>query len=278
MLVLTWKLRPAIRHALAAGLEESERQQEVAMTMREARDTEAVKRDFGIAALVIMDLGHVQPQDAISVSSWQLELHPFVQVDLIAGTAATQADHRVYFELGKAGVQHMHLPEEASTAAFWIQRLSELSNFDLITRVLKDMSRLMPPGPPGEFLARIVDLHGCASVKSLADKMYPGSQYTAAYKRRMLWQECKSHGYASPEAALSAVRLRVLKSVLDSDVWTYDRVARHFGFETARHLNRSCNNRYGLSVTAIRKSTSTAMSELAEKVFWQGHPARSVPE
>lgn len=268
MLVLTWKLRPAIRQALVSGLEEAERLQEVAMSTREARDADAVRRDFGIAALVVVDLGHVAPEEALSVASWQLEQHPFVQVDLIAGTVTTAASHRICFEFGKAGVQHMHLPEEASAAAFWVQRFSELRNFDLIARIVRDADRHLPPGAAGEFLARVVEFHTSASVKKLAEWMYPGAQYSPTYKRRMLWQECKSHGYVSPEAVLGAVRLRILKAVLDAHVWTYDRTARHFGFDTARHLNRSCKNRYGLSVTAIRKAPAAEISKLADQVFW----------
>lgn len=268
MLVLTWKLRPAIRQALVAGLEEAERLQEVAMSTREARDADGVRRDFGVAALVVMDLGHVVPEEALSVASWQLELHPFVQVDLIAGTVTTATAHRICFEFGKAGVQHMHLPQDASESAFWVQRLSELRNFDLISRIVKDADRNLPAGAPGEFLARVLEFHTSASVKKLADQMYPGTQYSPTYKRRMLWQECKSHGYVSPEAILGAIRLRILKAVLDAHVWTYDRTARHFGFDTARHLNRSCKNRYGLSVTAIRKAPAPDIAKLADQVFW----------
>lgn len=269
MLVLTWKLRPAIRQALAPGLQEAERLQEVAMSTREARDLDGIRRDFGIASLAIVDLGHIAAADVLHVIGWQLEMHPFVPVDLIAGTAVTSAEQRLYFELGKAGVQHMHMPDEAAEAAFWTQRLSDLRSFDLIARIMKDLNRILPPTPAGVFLSRVLDFHASASVKSLADKMYPGTQHTAAYKRRLLWQECKSHGYVAPELVLAAIRLRVLKAVLDAHVWTYDRVARHFGFDTARHLNRSCRNRYGLSVTAIRKASVGEVSELADRVFWE---------
>lgn len=268
MLVLTWKLRPAIRQALVAGLEDAERRQEVAMSTREVRDADGIRRDFGIAAMVVVDLGHVQPQEALPMVGWHLERHPFVQVDVIAGTMTAPAEQRLCFEFGKSGARHMHLPDEASTAAFWVQRLSELRNFDLIARVVKDLDRHSPPGAAGGFVSKVLEFHTSASVKSLADKMYPGSKHTAAYKRRMLWQECKAHGYTGPENTLSAVRLRVLKAVLDANIWTYDRISRHFGYDTARHLNRACKNRYGVSVTAIRKAPLAEISELANTVFW----------
>jgi methylphosphotriester-DNA--protein-cysteine methyltransferase len=87
-----------------------------------------------------------------------------------------------------------------------------------------------------------------------------------------LWEECKRFDYHSPEAILSSTRLLVLKHILDINVWTPGRVARHFGFDSSRHLNRSCNNRYAMSVTAIRKAPRDEIYTVARNVFYTGCP------
>jgi AraC-like DNA-binding protein len=272
MLVLTCKLRPAIQQAVAQGILEAERVHEVAIATRNAKDLDGVVRDFGISTIVVFDLASCSAAQALQVISTQLAIHPFVHVDVIAAPSVLPADQHVYFQLGKAGVYSLHPASNAATAAFWTQRIAELGNFDLVSRVHRELAQHVPTGESGEFLARFLEHSSSASVKTLAEKIYFGKAHSAAYKRRLLWEECKRHNFHSPESILSATRLLVLKHILDINVWTPGRVARHFGFDSARHLNRSCNNRYGMSVNRIRKASRDDIYQIARNVFSTGDP------
>jgi AraC-like DNA-binding protein len=140
----------------------------------------------------------------------------------------------------------------AETTDYWYTLLSSETGFDVVARAHRHLDGILGETPHAEILRRVAPYANVTSVKMLAARLYPSDTYSPASKRRWLWQAFRDAGLGAPENVLACVRLVLLKYILTSGEWTVARVARHFGHESPRHLNRSMKNRVGLTLRDIR--------------------------
>lgn len=268
MLVLTHKLRPAVAAVLAHAVEEAERRQEIAITIRVAKDLASFARDVSIATLSVLDLHGVPAQQALTVAAAQLEEHPFAKIILVPTELPKLTDQLCLYHFGRVGIRHIPTLEEAQDQEWWLHTLSDTAGFDVVAQAQRDLRMLVTNNPRGLLAIKYAQHATVGSVKLLADRLYPNSGMTPSYKRRKLWQECKAVGAGAPENVLAAVRLTLMKTILDSNVWTPDRVARYFGYDNARNMNRSCKNRYKRSLRDIRRLPREDVLEFAKTIFF----------
>jgi hypothetical protein len=121
-----------------------------------------------------------------------------------------------------------------------------------------------------------------ASVKQLVLRFYPDDTASDVTKRHKLWNRCNELGLASPEEVLDALRLLLLKTLLDQGRWSTERIAIYLGHGTTKNLTRSCRTRYGLGVAAIKKLSLNNIELAVGAVFWDGQglairPNQDVP-
>lgn len=268
MLVLTYKLRAAAAGPLARAVEESERRQEIAITVRAAKDLAALTRDLPVASLIVIDLEGLPAQQALTFVARQLEEHPFAKVICVPTEQSKLTDQVCFFHFGRVGIRSMPLPQETFNQDWWIATLADTAGFDVVAQAHRELQALVPSTARGILALRVAQHATAASVKVLADRMYPGTGMTLAYKRRKLWEECRALGAGTPENVLDAVRLALMKTILDANVWTHDRVARYFGYHSVRNMSRSCKTRYGRSINAIRHAPRSELFQFATGVFF----------
>lgn len=272
-MILTHRIRAVVHAALVQAVARAEREQEVAITVRTTHDVRAVVRDIPIAALTVLDLETIPAAQALAVASEQLEAHPFTKIIVIPSLLPKITDQLCLFQFGRVGILDMPTPEHSQDPQWWVSTIEDTAGFDIVAQAQRDLRATVSNTPQGLLAIRYAQHATVSSVKLLADRLYPGTHHSPAYKRRKLWQECKVASVGSPENVLASVRLVLMKSMLDANVWTPDRVARYFGFDTARHLNRSCKTRYKRSLRDIRRLSRDDVLQLAKATFFSNHAA-----
>jgi len=272
VLITLYRAHPSVLAAVQTAAAACERQEEIAMFVRSRRELPQFLHDIDAAAVGVLDLRTITINDAVQLSTQVLEARPFVKLTTIAGLQATLDEQRQYFTLGRVGVAQVPLAEEASSAAFWQRYLLSQPQFSVLDMAFRYIQSLMMPGPRADWLLRLAKHVSAPSIKILAERIYPSNAHSNAYKRRRLWQECKNHHVGTPEDVHAAIRLVLLKQLLDSEQWTLTRIARYFGYDTARHLSRSCKTRYKLSLREIKALTHGAIMHRAGALFTEHAP------
>jgi AraC-like DNA-binding protein len=252
MLILTYQVRPSATAALQKAVQRAEVDQQIAMTVHTAKDVHTFAREFAVASTVVVDLMTLQMETIIPLLIDRLTDHPFVRTVVVA-TAQSSLDQQLgFYRLGRIGVSHVVAGDEAETTDYWYTLLSSETGFDVVARAHRHLDRVIDAIPQADLLRRVAPYANVTSVKMLAARLYPGDTYSPASKRRWLWQTFREAGLGAPENVLACIRLVLLKYILNTDEWTVARVARHFGHESPRHLNRSMKNRVGLTLRDIR--------------------------
>lgn len=252
MLILGLRVRPTVATALEQALLQAEKHMEVSYLFRQTKDVKSFSRDFLIANGAVLDLATISIADALALSESLLSDHPFVRVIVVPMVQHSLEDQCRYFDLGRIGVVGIPSIADAESTDYWFTSIVGSAKFDVVVRARKELYALLPQDERGDFLRSIAEHAMVSSVKGLALRMYPDRSQSQAYKRRRLWQTCKILDLAPPEHLLVAIRLFLIKYVLDSNQWTLDRVARYFGMESARHLNRACKTRYNVSCAGLK--------------------------
>lgn len=273
MLMVAYRAHPAVATALKLASAEIERTEEIAVSCRATQDLEAFRRDAEMATVAVLDMRTLTLQELLDESVTTLQQHPFIRLTIVTTALSNAEDQRKLFDLGRMGVSALALTHEAEASAWWAQYVTTNLHFDVVQAAHRELHELLAgSGAYGELVLRVAQYATVPSIKILAERIYTDDRQSNAYKRRLLWEECKRVRAGTPEDVLAAVRLVLLKSILDADQWTTSRIARHFGMDTPRNLNRSCKNRYGLSVRDIRQLSKPDVHAKASSVFREHAP------
>lgn len=268
MVVVSHRLRPAVRASLDKAIAAAERHQEIAFQHVPVTSYEALSDIFGSAAVVALDLTHCPVLPLLALLADLLSQHPLVKVILVPVPLSKIEEQQALFDLGRAGVTHLPLPHEVIQATWWLEVFASLQDFSSLHRAHAQLRSHVPDGPRGDFILRVAEHAIAPSIKQLATKLYPHERHSVAYKRRLLWRDCKALGFMSPEAVHAGVRFLLLKSLVDHGHWSNARLARYFGFATVRHLSRSCRTRYGRPLTALRHVSYEHVRDDVQARYW----------
>lgn len=272
MIVLSHQASPPVAHAVDRALQEAERLHEVAFLHKREDTLMTLHRAFSSAALVAFDLSTTDPSVVLSAATRGLEHSPFVQVVVSHAPLGSSKAQRYLFEYGRIGVNYLPSQEESISAAWWVEVLSGITGFNILHRAKQAVLPAVPSGERGELVLRIADCATAPTVKDLVKKLYVKEYVSPSTRRKRLWAECKAADLDSPEAVLYTVRLVMIKHLLDTGKWTLTRIARHFGYTTARQLSRSCKTRTGLSLKQLRAMPMVCVVEYAQRVLTGGQP------
>lgn len=146
----------------------------------------------------------------------------------------------------------------------------------------RTVQSLVPDDARGTLLLQFARFAHVGSVKELSQKIVSGDTLSPGTKRQILWSRCRSLGLASPEASLNALRLLLLKTLLDQGRWSFNRVAAYLGYGSVKNLSRSCRTRYGVSLTSLKSLSANVVHIAVGEVFWNGRtitirPNQAVP-
>jgi hypothetical protein len=217
----------------------------------------------------VLDLSTTSSAQASATIVEQLEAWPFTRMVVIPPSTIGHDSHLVWLllRLGRFGVDAPNSEQAAMSGKWWVAHLSEAAGTAALDHAAEALRAVMPDGFKGDLLRQIAEHALVArSVKTLAYLMYPNSP-TPDARRRRLWEHCQHAGLEAPEIVLYTIRLVLLKSMLDADTWTLDRLAKHLGYASARMLNRSCHNRYGVSTTQLRAVPMRTVLDRAAAAF-----------
>jgi hypothetical protein len=271
MIVVGYQLRPALAYAVSKAIEECERRQEIAFLFRPITSDYEARQHFGTANLVVFDLSTTKPSDVFNTVRLGLEAHPFVKVAIVPVTLSTHDEQRFLFEFGRLGVSYFADADEALSPNWWVETVSGMTGFNVVLQARRAVFPLVSPGPRGDLIIRISEhAEGCASVKDLAALIYRSEFLSPVTRRKRLWQACKEVELDSPEAVLLAVRLVILKHLLDNSHWTLSRIARHMGHPSGRHLNQTIKRRTGVSLKHLKAVPAVCVKEAAQRVLVRG--------
>lgn len=270
MLILSHRPRTEIVAAIDQAVMQSEAAAEVAILHRVTHKLSEFCEEFLTASITVLDMSTLPPSACLECLRRGLEQHPFAKVVCVSVALTRPDEQRVLFDLGRLGVAALPSVTEAATSAWWADFLGQYTGFDSLKQAHRELRRDLPDGPKATFILRLADHASAPSVKVLVARLYSDAHLSLSYKRRRLWEECKSVGFRGPEDVMSGIRLLLLKSLLDHRHWTLTRTARFFGMPTARHLARSCRTRYGTTLTGLRDMARDQVVSLTRTSFWSG--------
>jgi len=234
------------------------------------------------AAMVVVDLQHLLIHDVVPLVKELLLLSPFTRV-VVVNTLLTRAQEQtLLFELGKISVGELLDGDRCVQPGLWAYILEELTGMDALRDFFRVLRRLVPTDARAALLLDLARHAQAASVKQLVLRFYPDDTASDVTKRHKLWNRCNELGLASPEEVLDALRLLLLKTLLDQGRWSTERIAIYLGHGTTKNLTRSCRTRYGLGVAAIKKLSLNNIELAVGAVFWDGQglairPNQDVP-
>jgi AraC-like DNA-binding protein len=272
MTILTHRVRETVLCAVVEASKWLESKHRVPFRLQDEPDLDRFCEAFKDVQLAVLDLSTVSSAQAGAVIINQLEAWPFTRMVVIPPATIGHDTHLIWLllRLGKFGVEAPECEVAAMSGKWWVRHLAEAAGTAALDNAWDSLRSIMPEGTKGDLMRQISEHALVArSVKTLAYLMYPNSP-TPDARRKRLWENCQRVGLDAPENVLYTMRLVMLKAMLDADTWPLGRVARHFGYESTRMLNRSCRNRYGVSTTQLRAIPHAKVMNCAASVFHQG--------
>jgi AraC-like DNA-binding protein len=234
---------------------------QVPLRVRDVHRSAELFEAMPIAVAVIIDMRHTSVTEAVAVVCTIRTKYPHMPVYVVPPRGLV--DTNVYFTLGRAGVTHLLTQTEREDAQWWGEQLSQDLLLAYVRPIYQDLEQYAPDGSQG-LLVKSIQQHAMASsVKVLSQRLAFAEErhLSPAYQRKRLWASCKAVGLVSPELVLFASRLYVLKRLLDDRTWSMDQISRYLGYDSPRHLSKSCKVRYGLSPSELRRIPMTYIEE-----------------
>ena len=252
MHIVTLGLRVSVANALALAVLNIPRGAVAAPYITTVRKHDDVSLAFPSTTVLVMDLDTVPAHIAATVLEEGLEQYPYVRAYVVPIPLQTNADQYQLFRMGKVGVHQLTCEQSSSNATYWQARLAECAGTDILRLWRSELRTVFGDSERGRVAMRIADECTAPTVGDLAERLYRDDSLTSDGKRRRLWKACKHVGLANPEQLWSAVRLMLLKVLLDHGQWSVSRIAFHLGYDAPRNLTEACKRRYGLTPTELR--------------------------
>jgi len=222
------------------------------------------------ATLVVVDLQQVPIQDVVPLVTELRALSPRTRISIINTLLTRAQEQTLLFDLGKISGGELFHGERCLQPAFWAYILDELMGVDALHDFFRVLQPMVPTDARGPLLLELARHAHLASVKQVVAHLYPADETAAGTKRYKLWVRCQQLGLASPENIHDALRLLLLKVLIDHDSWSTYKVANYLGYGTAKNLSRSCHGRYGLGVAGVKKMSRSTIEAAVSAVFAGG--------
>lgn len=224
------------------------------------------------AAMAVVDLQHLLISDVVPLVKEVLLVSPFTRITVVNTLLTRAQEQTLLFELGKISVGELLDGERCLQAGMWKYLLEEVTGLDVLRDFFRVLRTIVPTDARAPLILDMARYAHVSSVKQLVLRLYPDDNSSDVTKRHKLWTRCTELGLVSPEEVLDALRLLLLKVLLDQGRWSTDRIATYMGHGTPKNLSRSCRTRYGLGVAALKKMTLNPIELAVGAVFWDSQP------
>lgn len=274
MRIVQFGLRIGAMHALRAACARVKRATGEAVAFDLIGSTIVGAKNAANATMLVIDLEHFRISDTVPLIRDISVLNPFARVIIVGTTLVQPKDQALLFQLGQLPITQLLDDQAASSQEVWQTIVEDAVGLRALRSYDNSIRLLIPPDGRGRMVLNMAQHAQAASVKELVCRMYAAQALTVDSKRHRLWVECNRVGLRSPEDILSALRLLLLKSLLDHAQWSNKRVAGYMGFDCVRNMTRSCRSRYGMSMTSLETLHSGVVQLSVGDVFWDGTSVR----
>lgn len=242
------------------------------VTWRPAPTIAAWSAEAPGSLLAILDLHTVPITTVGPMVEAVLQQAPLTRVLVVSTFLSKVQEQQLLFQLGQQGVAFLFTPDMVTVTGHWRAVLDELTGLAHVGVFHRRFRQLVPPGDRGGLLLQLAQHATSASVKQLAKALYAPDPASVTTLRIKLWQDCARVGLATPEQCLDAIRVLLLKVLLDSAQWSWDAIAQYLQYTNAANLGRSCTTRYGVTLTALRALPIAQVEQAVGRVFWDRAP------